>query len=93
MITHVAYRHVLARSLVVVALPVALLLSASDAGATTIAAAHAPGGVVHVAIAQVAAPQTTTVSRSVGLMTGASSTDMQAELGASRMASRSVGLK
>lgn len=61
----------LARALVTIALPIAVLAGSSDAGAMSLVATHAPGGAVHIAIVQADTSQIFAVSRSVGLMEGA----------------------
>jgi hypothetical protein len=61
--------------------------------ATSIAAAHAPGGTINVALGQHESGPTIAVSRSVGLMDAASGSETQADLGyAPVVVTRSVGL-
>lgn len=81
------------RMLVALAVGGALLAGASGAGATSLVAVHAPGGPGYVRIASLAQDQDVVVSRSVGLMEGATGTTSETDLGAGHVeVSRSVGL-
>lgn len=65
----------------------------SATSATSIAAAHAPGGTINVALGEHESGQEIAVSRSVGLMEAASGSESQADLGhAPVVVTRSVGL-